>query len=206
MKPNIRWQLLLALACLGLVLALLTFQAQTSGLCTTRVPATGGSLAEGIIGSPRHINPLLSDSNPVDRELVSLVFDGLAVYDAAGQLQPALAEEWAVDESGTSVSFALRDEIFWHDGEPITSEDVLFSYGLLQDPDFPAAEGLRALWQNVEMSAPDERTITFKLPEPNGSFLEMTTRGIVPAHILRDVPEDQIADHRFNQLDRKSVV
>ena len=50
-RPNIRWQLLLALVCLGFVLSLLSFQVQTASLCTTRVPAAGGSLVEGLVGA-----------------------------------------------------------------------------------------------------------------------------------------------------------
>lgn len=200
MKPNILWQLLLAVTCLGLILALFSFQAQTAGLCTVTVPAPGGNLVEGIVGSPVHINPLLADANPVDKELATLVFDGLTGYDSEGRLQPNLASSWDISDDGLSVTFTLRDDISWHDGEPITAEDVLFSYGLLQNADFPASEGVRTLWQSVQMSSDGPLQVTFTLPEPNASFLEMSTRGIVPAHILEDVPVAELADHPFNQF------
>jgi peptide/nickel transport system substrate-binding protein len=61
MKINLRWQLLIAVMGLGLVLALLSYQVQTAALCTTRVPATGGSFVEGVVGAPQSLNPLLSD-------------------------------------------------------------------------------------------------------------------------------------------------
>lgn len=207
MKPNIRWQLLLAVSGLGLVLALLSFQVQTGatggsggGLCTTRVPAAGGSLVEGVIGVPQNINPLLSDNNPVDQELVKLVFDGLTRYDESGTLVPVLAESWEVSEDGLTVTFTLRDDVLWQDGQPFTSADVLFSYSLLQDPDFPAPAGVRALWETVTIEALDETHIAFTLTEPYSPFLEMTTRGIAPAHVLEDVPPAEIAEHDFSRF------
>src|SRR5690606_2149926 len=112
-QPNIRWQLLLAVVCLGLVFSLLSYQAQSEGLCTTRVPAPGGTMTEGVVGAPRYLNPLLSDDNPVDRELTSLLFDGLLQYDETGQLAPALAEEWVVSEDGLTVRFTLREDVRW---------------------------------------------------------------------------------------------
>ncbi len=201
MKPNLHWQLLLALACLGLIVSLFSFQAQTAGgLCVVSVPAPGGNLVEGIVGAPVHLNPLLSDTNPVDKELASLIFDGLLLYDSEGRLQPNLASSWEISEDGLAVTFTLRDDIYWHDGEPITAEDVLFSYGLLQDEEFPIPDGLRALWQSIQITSDDPLHVTFTMPEPNASFLEMTTRGIIPAHILEDVPVGELAEHDFNRF------
>ncbi|HZD10579.1 MAG TPA: ABC transporter substrate-binding protein [Candidatus Binatia bacterium] len=199
MKPNIRWQLLLAVVCLGLILSLLSFQVQSVGLCTTRVPAAGGSLVEGMVGAPRYLNPLLSDSNPVDRQITSLIFDGLMSYDSDGELVPALARDWQVSDDGRTVSFRLRDDVTWHDGEPVTAADVVFSYELLQSEKFPAPASLRALWQTIEISQTGPYTVTFTLPEPYSPFLDATTRGIVPQHLLAGVPVSQISEHSFNQ-------
>ena len=133
MKPDIRLQGLLALVCLGLILSLLTVQAQSANLCTVQVPASGGSLVEGVVGRPQYINPLLADANQVDRDLVNLVFDGLTRYDDQGQLVPALARGWQVSEDNLTVTFTLRDDVTWQDGQPFTSADVAFTYGLMQD-------------------------------------------------------------------------
>lgn len=199
MKLHLRWQLLLALVGFGLILAILSFQVQSVGLCTTRVPASGGVFAEGMVGAPQRLNPLLSDALPVDRELVSLLFDGLVQYDYAGRFIPSLAESWVVSEDGRSLQFTLRSGIFWHDGQPITSADVAFSYGLLQNEAFPAAASVRTLWQSVTINTIDERTVEFVLAEPYSPFLEATTRGILPAHLLQDVPPAELSSHAFNQ-------
>ena len=198
-KPNIGWQILLAILCLGMVASLLSYQAQTAGLCSTRVPAAGGSFAEGIVGAPQYLNPLLADANPVDREISSLLFDGLTRYDEDGRLVPALAESWRVSDDGRRVHFALREDAVWHDGEAVTAEDVAFSYGLLQNDAFPAPAGARTLWESVTISTTGPLSVTFTLPESYSPFLEATIRGIVPAHILGDVPPAQISEHSFNR-------
>ncbi|MBK7894104.1 MAG: peptide ABC transporter substrate-binding protein [Candidatus Promineifilaceae bacterium] len=191
--------MLLALVGFGLILAILSFQVQSVGLCTTRVPASGGVFVEGMVGTPQRLNPLLSDGFPVDQELVNLLFDGLVQYDHAGRFIPALAESWTVSEDGRSLQFILRNGLFWHDGQPITTADVAFSYGLLQNDAFPAAPAVKALWQTVTINVLDARTIEFVLAEPYSPFLEAVLRGIVPAHLLQDVPPAELANHSFNQ-------
>ncbi len=118
MKPDIRWQLLLAVAGFGLILALLSYQVQSAGLCTVRVAASGGAFAEGMVGAPQYINPLLADDNPVDRELSKMIFDGLTRYEE-GMLLPALAERWEISEDGRIVRFYLREDVTWHDGTTV---------------------------------------------------------------------------------------
>lgn len=200
MKIHLRWQILLAITGFIFVLALLTYQeqVQTASFCTVIQPRQGGEVVEGVVGAPRFVNPLLSDPNPVDRELVSLIFDGLTRYDAQGRLIPALAESWAVSEDGLTVTFTLRSDVTWQDGEPFTAEDVLFTYGLLQAVDFPGDPAIPALWQTVTMTAVDERTVQFQLAAPYSPFLDATTRGILPAHLLGGVTAVSLPDHSFN--------
>ncbi len=199
MKLHLRWQILLALLALGLVVSILSFQVQTSSLCVTRVPASGGIFAEGTVGAPQYLNPLLSDANPVDRELVSLIFDGLTQVGEKGQIEPALAETWTVGADGRTLQFTLRDDITWHDGQPVTAADVVFTYGLMQQDDFPGSPALQTLWQSVIINQIDDDTVEFVLAEPYAPFLEATTRGILPAHLLAAVPPAELPAHPFNQ-------
>lgn len=198
MKTNLRWQLLLAVMCIALLVSLLSYQVQSVGLCTTRVPASGGQLVEGMVGQPQYLNPLLSQRNPVDQHLADLIFDGLVRYGPDGSPEPALAREWEVSEDGRTFTFNLREDARWHDGQPVLARDVAFTYGLLQDEAFPAPESLRVLWQAVVISPTNESQISFTLPQPFGPFIEATTTGILPQHILADVPPAEIAGHAFN--------
>lgn len=206
MKFNLRWQILLALLAFLLVAALLSFQAQSTELavssgniCMTRVPAAGGVFAEGMIGLPQYLNPLLSDPNPVDRQISSLIFDGLTAYDETGRLAPVLAESWSVSEDGRTVQVRLRQDVSWQDGEPFTAEDVVFTYGLMQSDTFPGAAALKTLWQSVTINQVDEFTVEFVLQEPYAPFMEATTRGIMPAHLFNGDTAVNIAEHPFNQ-------
>ncbi|MCP4426066.1 MAG: peptide ABC transporter substrate-binding protein [Chloroflexi bacterium] len=199
MKINLRWQALLAVVGFGLVAALLSFQIQTESLCTTRVPAPGGTFAEGIVGAPQFINPLLSDAYPVDRELVSLVFDGLTRYDETGRLVPHLAQSWTVSEDDLTLQFQLRQDITWHDGEPFTAADVLFTYRLLQDELFPGPPALKTLWQSAVVSQTGPHSLQITLPEPYAPFLDATTRGILPAHLLGGITAVSLPTSAFNR-------
>ncbi len=199
MKINLRWQLLLAVMGMGLILALLSYQVQTASLCTTRVPAAGGTFVEGIVGAPQHLNPLLSDPYPVDQELVSLIFDGLTTYDETGNLVPSLAESWTVSEDGLTLTFRLRQDVVWHDGEAFTADDVLFTYALLQDDMFPGSAALKRLWQAVTVNKSGPYSIEIMLPEPYAPFLEATTRGILPAHLLEGSTAVSLPASPFNR-------
>lgn len=199
MKVDIRWQLLLVVICLGLVVSLLSYQIQSAGLCTTRVPSTGGRLGVGMVGRPDKINPLLGTSNPVDLELINLIYDGLMRYDEAGMPVPSLAKSWHVSDDGKTLSFELRDDISWHDGQPFTAADVVFTYGLLQNEEFPAPESLGSLWNSVIISSTNESTVDLILPQPYGPFLDATTLGILPSHILNGIPANKLANHTFNR-------
>lgn len=198
MKPDIKWQLLFAIAGFGLVLALLSYQTQTAGLlCTVRVPATGGSFHEGLVGSPQYLNPLLVGDNPVDREISKLIFDGLTRFED-GMPVPALAQRWEVSEDGRIVRFYLNENISWQDGQPLTTEDVAFTYGLLQDETFHGEPALKSLWQSIVIRAIDDQIIEFELIEPYAGFLEATSMGILPSHLLKDVTGSTLPEAPFN--------
>ena len=199
MKIDLRWQLLLAVVCLGLVVSLLGLQVQRSGLCTEHVPSPGGKLAEGIIGQPQFLNPLLDDANPVDSELADLIFDGLTRYGEDGQLEPALASDWQFSEDGLTVTFRLRDDVVWHDGRPFTAADVAFTYGLLQNENIESPEAVRDLWSSITINVLDDEQIEFVLPQPYAPFLEATTRGILPEHVLTDAPAGALGEQAFNR-------
>lgn len=199
MKIELRWQLLLAAVCVAFLISLLGFQIQSAGECTTLVPSSGGRLVEGRVGRPQHLNPLLSKDNPVDQELVSLLFDGLTKYNDQGRLEPALAQSWEVNDEGTIYSFDLREDIVWHDGESFSADDVVFTYGLLQNENFSSPNSLKELWSSVTISSTDEFKVDFILEQPYSPFLDATTLGILPEHLLGQLAPDEIADHPFNR-------
>ncbi len=132
-----------AIALLVATLQLLDYQ---RGLADQR-PARGGTYREGVIGQPRFLNPLYSPANTPDQDIVELVFSGLMKYDSQGNVVPDLAEAYQVSEDGRIYHFTLRDNLVWHDHEPLTADDVIFTIRTIQNPDYKSP--LRAGWLGV---------------------------------------------------------
>lgn len=152
------------------------------------VPARGGSLTEGVVGTPRFANPLLALSD-ADRDVVALTYAGLMGYDVEGNLVPVLAESYAISEDGQTYTFTLRQDAKFSDGRPVTADDIVFTITRAQDPGLKSPE--LANWANIAVSAVDARTVEFRLPQAYAPFLEETTLGILPAHLWRDITNEE---------------
>ncbi len=195
----IRWQILLVLIGVVLVAILLTYLAVN--YTTVLRPGHGGTYVEGVAGFPRYLNPLLSDYNDVDRDICALMFNGLTRLNEYGEIEPDLAQSWEVSPDGLSYTFRLRPNIRWHDGAPLTADDVVFTIGLLQDPGFPGPPALGAdLWRIVRVEKVDRYTVRLTLPGPYvyAPFLDYTTFGILPAHVLDGMRAADLPSADFN--------
>jgi ABC-type transport system substrate-binding protein len=169
----------------GLVAGLQLFGNQQKSL-TDFKPAFGGIYREGLIGQPRFLNPLYSPANNPDQDIIELVFSGLMKYDDQGNLVPDLAERYEISEDGRSYHFFLRDNIFWHDHQPITADDVIFTINTIQNPEYKSP--LRAGWLGVRAEKISNQEITITIDAPYNSFLETTTTKIIPRHIWKETP------------------
>lgn len=165
------------------------------GYYQTLQPAPGGMYVEGIVGRYTNANPLYA-TGQVDEAVAHLIFAGLLKYDDHNQLVGDLAQSWEVDKSGSVYTVHLRPHLSWQDGQPLTAQDVVFTYQVIQNPD--AQSPLNDSWQDVEVSATDKQTVEFRLPNPLSSFPYSLTTGIIPQHILKDVPMDQMRSVAFN--------
>jgi peptide/nickel transport system substrate-binding protein len=152
------------------------------------VPAYGGTLVEGEVGSPRFINPLLAITD-ADRDLAALTYAGLMGLSGDGSLIPVLAENYIVSEDGKTYTFTLRENAEFSDGTPVTSEDVLFTIQKAQDPALKSPK--YADWSGVGVSAVDRRTVRFTLSKPYAPFLGITTLGILPMHLWKSVSNEE---------------
>jgi peptide/nickel transport system substrate-binding protein len=196
---RLRWQLLivvLALAAIGVLL--LEQQPPPTPAPATAEPVSGGIYTEALAGSLGRLNPLLDFYNPADRDVTRLVFSALIRFDDRGLPVGDLAESWGISQDGAVYNFSIRPGVTWHDGEPLSSEDVAFTAELLRSPDLPIPEDLRSLWDQVEILTLDERTIQFRLPEPFAPFLDYLSFGVLPRHLLATLPPAEIVDAAFN--------
>lgn len=171
--------------------------AHLSAYYQTLQPVPGGIYSEGLQGTFTNANPLFA-SSPVDSTVSRLVFAGLFKYDEHNNLVGELAKDYVVDAKGTTYTVHLRPNLTWHDGKPLTSADVLFTYQAIQNPD--TGSPLNGSWQGISIKASDERTIVFTLPNVLASFPYNMTNGIVPVHILGKVPATDLRSQDFNTL------
>lgn len=143
------------------------------------IAAPGGSLNEGIIGTPRFINPLLAVSD-ADRDLTALIYSGLLRVSGTGELIPDLAERYEISNDTKTYTFILREGLTFHDGAPLTTEDVEFTILTAQNPLIKSLR--RAAWEGVTVEKVSPREIRFHLKQPYAAFLENATLGILPKH------------------------
>jgi peptide/nickel transport system substrate-binding protein len=194
---HIRWQLLIAIGGLILVVGLLLGQSPDSETAAPQ-PVRGGTYREALVGEPGRLNPVLDYANQADRDVDRLIFSGLVRFDSRGLPQPDLAESWSVSADATLYTFYLRDDAVWHDGEPVTADDVIYTFSKIQDPTYPGASDLAEMWRQIQVVRLDSRTVQFQLPEPFAPFFDYLSLGLLPDHLLRGVSAADLIDHPFN--------
>lgn len=189
----IGWLLLVVLL-IGCVLE----QSRTlSGYFQSLQPVPGGIYSEGVVDSYTNASPLYA-TGPANSAISKLLFASLFKYNQRNKLVGDLAERWQVDVSGKQYTVRLRDGLTWQDGKPLTADDVVFTYHMIQNPDVQSP--LNVSWQDVKVSATDKRTILFELPNPLSSFPDSMTNGIVPEHALKDIKPANMRSTQFNTI------
>ena len=163
---------------------------------TKIVPADGGTLIEGMAGQPDMINPILSQTNDIDRDLTELIFSGLLTYDENHNLVGDLADRWELSEDQKVYTVYLKDNLKWQDGENLNADDVLLTFQLIQHEHYPGT--LAANWKDVVIEKIDDKTIKFSLPEVFSPFLANLTTGILPYHIFSSIEPAKIDEIDYN--------
>ena len=122
-------------------------------------------------------------------ELMGLTYDLLVENspEDSGPV-PGLADSWETSDDGLTWTFHLNKDAKWHDGKPVTSEDVAYTYQRILDEE----QGLYidAVKQIDSIETPDEHTVVFKTKKPSVQMLN-TYVYILPKHIWEKVPEDE---------------
>jgi peptide/nickel transport system substrate-binding protein len=176
--------------CSSLILAY-----QVNKAYLVEIPASGGSMSEGIVGSPRFINPLLAISD-ADRDLTSLTYSGLLKASPDGTLKPDLAESYTVSPDGLTYTFIIKKNAVFSDGTEVTADDIEFTISKAQDPGLKSPR--RNNWDAVKVQKIDAKTISFTLKQPYSPFIQNTTLGILPKHIWKNVDNDSFPFSSFN--------
>jgi len=147
-------------------------------------PKRGGTLVMSVQNTPRHLNPAVQ-SGIATGEPGTQLFASPLRYDEGWNPQPYLAESWTVSDDGLTVTLNLVAGATFHDGHPITSEDVAFSIETVQ-----ANHPFKSMFAPVEkVETPDARTAVIKLSQPHPALmLAMSSQllAIIPKHIYGD--------------------
>lgn len=186
------WLALVALLFFGVSVQ----QNSLAGYYMQEVPATGGTYTEGVVGEITNLNPIFA-STEADRSAAALMFDTLLVYNHETQLEGSLATEWSTNEEQNEYTVKLKPDVLWHDGTPLTSEDVVFTFEAIQHPD--TGSPLNRSWRDITVEAVDDYTVRFQLPNAFTPFIHSLTRvGILPEHVLGEIEPRELRAHPFN--------
>jgi len=156
-------------------------------------PRPGGVLVLGMPQEPDLLNPILSRMRS-SNYVAQMIFSYLARTDETGRLVPDLAEaipdrsNGGIAPDGRTITYRLRRDARWHDGAPVTSADVKFTYDRIIDPEAGAAT--RHGWQEVQaVEAADPWTVVFRLAAPRAAFIAdaFVDEPVLPEHLLRDL-------------------
>lgn len=198
---QLRWQILVVLVTL-VIAAVLLFSQQSQDISVggpiVSQPEQGGVYTEALVGSLGRLNPLLDWNNPADRDVNRLIFSGLVRFDERGIPRADLAEAWGVAPDGTVYNFTIRANAVWHDGTPVTSDDVIFTVEQMKSAGSLVPQDIKDLWGRIEVTKLNEKNLKFTLPEPFVPFMDYLTFGVLPRHLLESVPVEQLPDAQFN--------
>lgn len=144
----------------------------------------GDTYIASTIGDASFLNPVLS-SDASSSQINALVFNGLVKYDRNLKVVGDLAERWTVSPDGLTLTFFLRPNVFWHDGQPLTAADVLFTYQRLVDPQVKTP--FSADYELVQsVTVLDNRTVRVRYRRPFAPAVESWMMGIIPRHVFAE--------------------
>ena len=164
-----------------------------------RSPATNrAQYREGLVGTVQRLNPVFAHLNPVDRDISSLIFEGLFATNEYGAPILRLAENLTISGDNLEYVVELRKDVRWQDGIAFSAEDVIYTMSLLSDPEYAAFSPSAKFWHTVETQKLSDHLVRFRLAQPLASFTRLLTIGILPEHALRGTTVSALASHPFN--------
>lgn len=157
------------------------------------------------------LNWMATTSTPTDY-VQEEIFDMLFITNTDGTFEPRLADSWDFD--GADVTFHLNENAKWHDGEPVTADDVVYTFQLLSSPDtnwlrqstaayFEGTDdnGVELSENSIAVKADDEHTVTLTLKQQTDPVRVLSTYlrdvKILPKHLLEDIPDDEVDNADF---------
>lgn len=155
----------------------------------------GGTYTEATIGDVNSLNPLFATTNS-EKVLSKLLFATIVTVDYSGHPSDQLAKSVTPSENGKRWTVILKDGLKWSDGEPITSDDVIFTAELIKNP---AVDTIyEANLSNVKVSMGENGEVVFDLPTPYADFMSALNIPVVPKHILENTDPKTLVENSFS--------
>ena len=194
-RRSISDRLLFHVALIAVLVGVIATALQINSQYLTTVPTNGGTLVEGIVGTPRFVNPVLAITR-ADHDMVALIYSGLLKLDEHGALVNDIAESVELSEDGRTYHITLRNDVRFHNGTPLTARDVAYTIALIQNPDLKSP--LRGNWDGVLVEELGEHELNIVLEEAYAPFIENLTIGILPRDIWDSLPTEQLPFSQHN--------
>ncbi len=193
---NITEKIIFSVILVVFILSGLAILSEFNKKFTATVPVYGGTYTEGVVGYARFINPLLSYTD-ADKDLTSLIYAGLLKASSNGQLEPELADSYTVSDDGLTYDFRLKSGLTFHDGSPLTTDDIEFTIQKAVDSQINSPKALN--WSGVQIIKESSTEIKFILKKPYAPFVENLTIGILPKHIWSNIQNEAFDVSSFNR-------
>lgn len=161
-----------------------------------QAPAKGGTYAEASLGPIDSLNPLYASSSS-EITASRLLFSSLYNYDQTGKLHTDIATGLTQSQDGRVYTVTIRKDAKWHDGQPLTAEDIVYTVNVIKNP--VARSQLRITWIDVSVRAINSQTVEFTLPAQYAAFAYALTFPILPSHILASVNTGALRESTFSQ-------
>lgn len=166
-----------------LLLLLSACQASLPALPISRVgPVPGGQVVEAVVGTAGPLNPLF-EQGANEKEIDSLIYQGLTTINPRQQVAGLLARAWTVSDDGLVYTFDLRSGVRWGDGAPFNADDVRFTFQVLQSDQYMQAT--QQYWKDVRVDRSGDLQVKFALKAPSASFPLLLRQGILPRHLFQ---------------------
>ncbi len=163
---------------------------------TVLKPATGGTLNYGVWETPKLINPVASQNNDVEQELINMIYSGLIEEDGKGGFVNNLAEDIIINPQRTSYEVYIKDDIYFHDENKLTADDVIFTVSLIKDINYKSP--LFSLFKDVEVEKLGELMVKFTIPVEQSNFYNYLDFKIMPKHLWENIAADSFRTHDLN--------
>lgn len=178
---------------LALLLAVLAAACGREG-----APRAGGTVIVGMRTDFAGFNPVTNTAQYTDELIKYALFTPLIQYDENLQVRPYLAESWEM-LGDTGVVFRLRRDVRWHDGRPVTAEDVAFTFDLAKDPATGSLIGSAYVAEVARAEVVDSYTVRFTFARPHAQAIEDFWWPPVPKHLLEGIAPADLRNAPYNR-------